>query len=90
MATLDISSALNAMVHASTPQAQMERNMGLAMFSGRVDAVLDNAQDKLKRAAVELKALGDDEIDEDIKAFLLDSYKDRVTTAQRFNQSYFG
>lgn len=90
MATLDISSALNAMVHANTPQAQMEQNLGLAMFSGRVSDVAASARKGLLDMGVQLHKLQeDDAIDEDIAALLKESAKNSVNVADKFQARYF-
>lgn len=90
MATLDISSALNAMVTANTPQAQMERNLGLAMFASRVDDVNAAARRDLAQLGVDLKKLiANDEIDEDIALILLESAKNSLDVTDRFKSRYF-
>lgn len=91
MATLDISSALNSMVQANTPQAQMERNLGLAMFASKVSDVADVATEKLLRDAKEIKQLiQNDEIDEEIANLVIDARKSRLETSSRFYSNYFG
>ena len=91
MATLDISGALNAMVAASTPQAQMERNLGLAMFSEKVGAVtLQSKQELLQLGEQVKKLLEEDKIDEDVAALLIETSKDSVTTRSQFEKRYFG
>lgn len=90
MATLDISSALNAMVNANTPQAQMERNLGLAMFASRVDDVNTQARKDLAGLAVDLKQLeAEDKIDPEIAQILIDSAKQSLEVTDRFKSRYF-
>ena len=91
MATLDISSALNSMVQASTPQAQMERHLGLAMFSEKVGNVTLQAKQELLQIGKETKrALKNDEIDPDVAALLVESSKDSVIVRNQFEKNYFG
>lgn len=47
MAILDMSSALNAMVEASLPGAQRESALMTALFSDKVNSVVDSAIEKL-------------------------------------------
>lgn len=91
MATLDISSALNAMVQASTPQAQMERNLALGMFSSKISEVSTQAKKELLEIGkVTKQLLEDDDIDPDIAALLIESCKNSLEIRTRFESSYFG
>ena len=91
MATLDISGALQAMVNSNTPQAMMERNMATAMFSDRVHAIADSANDKYLAAAQKVKRLVDDkEITPEQGQLYLESVESQLRNTQQFAARYFG
>lgn len=90
MATLDISGALQAMVNSNTPQAMMERNMATAMFSDRVHAIADSANDKYLAAAQKVKRLVDDgDITPEQGQLYLESVESQLRNTQQFASRYF-
>lgn len=91
MATLDISGALQAMVNSNTPQAMMERNMATAMFSDRVHAIADSANEKYLAAAQKVKQLVDDEdITPAQGQMYLEAVEAQLTNTKLFAARYFG
>lgn len=90
MATLDISGALQAMVNSTTPAAMMERNMATAMFSDRVNDVVEDATTKYLRAAQEVKALVDNgDITPEQGQIYLEAREAQLANAKRFSAQYF-
>jgi hypothetical protein len=91
MATLDISGALQAMVNASTPAAQMDRNMATALFSDRVHAIQDSSNDKYLAASAKVKAMVDaDEITPAQGQRYLESVERQLANADAFASRFFG
>lgn len=90
MATLDISGALQAMVNSNTPQAMMERNMATAMFSDRVHAIADSANEKYLAASLKVKRLVDDgDITPEQGQLYLESVESQLRNTQQFASRYF-
>jgi hypothetical protein len=91
MATLDISGALQAMVNSNTPAAMMERSMATAMFSDRVNDVVDDAAAKLESTILRVKKLEDEgEISPEQAQLLIELRTSQAENAKRFAARYFG
>ena len=90
MATLDISSALQAMVNSTTPAAMMERNMATAMFADRVNGVVNDAASKFLDSAKDVKELVDSQlITPEQGQIIIDARSAQLENAQRFAHQYF-
>jgi hypothetical protein len=90
MATLDISGALQAMVNSNTPQAMMERNMATAMFSDRVHAIADSANEKYLAAAQKVKRLEEvGDITAEQGQMYLEAVEAQLRNTQAFATRYF-
>ena len=90
MATLDISGALQAMVNSNTPAAMMERSMATAMFSDRVNAVVDDAAEKLEATILRVKKLeADGDITPEQAHTLITLRESQAANAEKFAARYF-
>jgi hypothetical protein len=91
VATLDISSALQAMVNSNTPAARMEQNMATAMFSDKVHGIQDSSNEKFLTASARVKAIVDaNEITPAQGQRYLESVEAQLANADRFAARYFG
>lgn len=91
MATLDISGALQAMVNGSTPAAMMERNMATALFSDKVNAIQEAANDRYLQASAKVTRMVEDkEITREQAQLYLDSVEAQLRNANAFAARYFG
>ena len=91
MATLDLSGVLQAMVNSTTPDALMQHNMGLAMFSNKVSDVAAKARVAFREEVDACNALVAKNVMTPEQAQLcIASAAAQMASTQQFSANYFG
>lgn len=91
MATLDISGVLQSMVDATTPDAVLQRNLALSMFSGRVTDVVERSVANYLETSIESKKrVESGELEADDAEFAKTVLKELVQDARHMSRNYHG